>query len=368
MKRILKIFFIFLLLIFSLNFLSCSISYPDKNPENSTKYNSESTIYETDPGKKPSELKVYITGNKKFIKKNPKGGFLLQGGGKDVDEAFLWLINQSDGGDFIVLRTDDSKGYNDWIYYDLKGVNSVYTLVVNSYNLANTDYVEKVIENADAIFIAGGDQTKYYNYWKGTKLENAIKKAHIERNVPIGGTSAGMAVLGEFDYIPYNLGVLSDEALSNPYNQNMNYIKNDFLENFNLFKNTIFDTHFYERKRMGRLVSFLARIITDYKLNYSDVKGIACDEETAICVDSNGIGRIFGYGYAFFLRGNAPIEKCRENQPLDWYGDKKAIKCFRLAGTKNGIYKFDFIKWNTEDTKPYFIWVDLGTLYPEKVY
>ncbi|MCX8059112.1 MAG: cyanophycinase [Spirochaetes bacterium] len=346
---------------------SCSNTITNTSSKNES-YDTKASNYEPDPGNKPIGLIVYSTGNKKFIKRNPIGGFLIQGGGLDVDEAFLWLINRCDGGDFVVLRTNDSKGYNDWIYYDLKGVNSVHTLVVNSYTFANSSYVENVINNAEAIFIAGGDQYEYYKYWKGTKLESAIKRAYFERKVPIGGTSAGMVVLGHFDYIPYNNGVTSDEALQNPYHKNMDYIKNDFLENFEIFKNIIFDTHFYERKRMGRLITFMARIVTDYKINYNEIKAVACDEKTAICIDNNGIGKVFGYGYAFFLIGNRPIERCRSESPLDWYGNKQAVKCIRVKGTLSGSNTFDFKNWSSNYGETYYIWVDNGTLYPDRVY
>lgn len=358
---------IFFILLISLNLylFSCSNTISSTQNEN---YDSKSVVYESDPGTKPSGLKVYSTGNKKFIKKSPKGGFLIQGGGLDVDEAFIWFIQRADGGDIVIIRTDDSKGYNSWIYSELGGVNSVHTLVVNSYTLANSSYVENFINNAEGIFIAGGDQYEYYKYWKGTKLESAIKKAHFERNVPIGGTSAGMVVLGHFDYIPYNYSVTSEEALKDPYNKNMDYIKNDFLENFSIFKNIIFDTHFYERKRMGRLITFMARIITDYKINYNEIKAVACDERTAICIDEYGIGKVFGYGYAFFLKGNKPIERCRSESPLDWYGNKQAVKCIRVKGTSRGSNSFDFNNWYSNNGETYFIWVDNGTIYPEKLY
>lgn len=44
------------------------------------------------------------------------------------------------------------------------------------------------------IWIAGGDQSDYYKNWRGTALEQALIRLRT-RNVPIGGTSAGMMVL-----------------------------------------------------------------------------------------------------------------------------------------------------------------------------
>ena len=42
---------------------------------------------------------------------------------------------------------------------------------------------------AEALFIAGGDQSNYVNNWKGTPIEDAIHEL-VQRGVPIAGTSA----------------------------------------------------------------------------------------------------------------------------------------------------------------------------------
>jgi cyanophycinase-like exopeptidase len=47
------------------------------------------------------------------------------------------------------------------------------------------------IRNAEALFIAGGDQSRYVRFWQGTPVEDAIHEL-LARNVPIGGTSAGI--------------------------------------------------------------------------------------------------------------------------------------------------------------------------------
>ena len=46
------------------------------------------------------------------------------GGGTDVDAAFKWMIEKSGGGDFVIIRADNSNGYNSYIY-DMGGINSV---------------------------------------------------------------------------------------------------------------------------------------------------------------------------------------------------------------------------------------------------
>lgn len=41
-----------------------------------------------------------------------QGGEVLMGGGSDVDAAFVWMCARANGGDFLVIRADNSNGYN----------------------------------------------------------------------------------------------------------------------------------------------------------------------------------------------------------------------------------------------------------------
>jgi cyanophycinase-like exopeptidase len=60
-------------------------------------------------------------------------------------------------------------------------------------------FVIDTIRNAEALFIAGGDQSRYVRFWKDTPVEDAINHV-VAKPAPVGGTSAGMAILGEFSY------------------------------------------------------------------------------------------------------------------------------------------------------------------------
>jgi hypothetical protein len=39
-------------------------------------------------------------------------GTVLMGGGTDVDAAFQWMCQRSDGGDFLVIRATGTDAYN----------------------------------------------------------------------------------------------------------------------------------------------------------------------------------------------------------------------------------------------------------------
>jgi cyanophycinase len=260
----------------------------------------------------PPGVQYYLTGNPQDVMTGTSGGLMLMGGSTDVDAAFEWLIDKSGGGDFVVIRTSGSDGYNQYVY-DLGAVDSVETLVITSIAAANHPFVIEKIQNADALFIAGGDQWNYVNYWKGTALEDAIHYLR-DHNVPMGGTSAGLAILGEFVFSAENGTVYSNEALTNPYNQYMT-LEQDFLE-FPYMTNVITDSHFRARDRMGRLVGFLARIVQDGWS--SEARGIGVDEQTALLVEADGTASAIGMGGVYFLQTPGLPEVCQPATPLTY--------------------------------------------------
>src|SRR5687767_15359372 len=133
-----------------------------------------------------------VVGNAGDVVTATTGLLVLQGGGTDVDENFVRMGARSGGGDFVVIRASGSNGYNQYIY-DLCGCDSVETIVFRNRQAAFDPFVIATIRNAEALFLAGGDQSEYVQFWKGTPVEDAIH--HVAgKPAPIGGTSAGMAV------------------------------------------------------------------------------------------------------------------------------------------------------------------------------
>lgn len=214
--------------------------------------------------------------------------FVLMGGGPDVDEAFRWMISRAGitpktGGRFVVIRATGTEAYNPYIYYSndasstssppaelwvggaALGLSSVETLVIPSVEAANDDTVNAIVGRANAVFIAGGDQADYIRYWKGTRLDATLKNL-MAKNIPLGGTSAGLAVLGQFDYAALNGTVTSKQALSNPYNKYMTLdpaplaLTGGFIAPPAL-ANLVTDSHLDTRDRMGRLFAFVARLV-----------------------------------------------------------------------------------------------------------
>lgn len=265
---------------------------------------------------KPTDLVDYVTGNAEDADVTPAGpGLILMGGGTDVDAAFTWATPLVNGGDMVILRASGADGYNDYLFSELGGFDSVHTLLVDTAALADDPFVAWTVSHAEGVFIAGGDQAAYLSLWKGSALEDALMAAW-GRGAVLGGTSAGTAVLGAFQFAAYNDTVYSDEALADPYNTYMT-LERDFLALPPLAQ-AITDTHFHERDRMGRLVAFLARVVADGWA--SEVLGLGVDEATALVVEPSGLATVLGAGSVYLLHSAGPPASCEAGKPLEYAG------------------------------------------------
>jgi cyanophycinase len=257
-------------------------------------------------------------------------GFALMGGGDDLNEAFQFLCDRAGGGDFLILRATGDDEYNPYLQR-LCHLNSVATLILPTRMAASSPEVAKIIHHAAAIFISGGDQANYINFWIGTPVQSELNDA-IRRGMPLGGTSAGLAVMGEYGYSaqgdkPDDPDLDSKTALADPFHPRVT-LEHGFLD-IPILKDIITDTHFAKRDRMGRLLVFLAR------LNESDckaqpdaaprIRGLGVEERAAVLVDPNGQARVVGSGSAYFidtLEADGPL--C-QTKPLT-FGPYKVAK------------------------------------------
>src|SRR5215831_3932591 len=125
----------------------------------------------------------------------------------------------------LMLRADGDDAYNAYIRAICR-LNSVATLIIPSRDAAANPFVAETIGHASAIFIAGGDQSNYVNFWMNTPVQTALNEA-IQRGVPIGGTSAGLAVLGGRVYTaqgdkPDDPNLDGRTAMADPYGPRIN--------------------------------------------------------------------------------------------------------------------------------------------------
>lgn len=310
----------------------------------------------------------FFTGDTTDVSTDPQFGILLAGGATDNDNAMTWFLNRANGGDVLIIRASGADGYNDYLFSDLGvTVNSVETIRFEDASASQDPYVLQQIANAEAIFIAGGDQAVYVDYWKDTEVETLLN-AHVNiKQATIGGTSAGMAILGGHYFSADNGTVYSDPALADPFNAQMTIGHQDFLM-LPFLHDVITDTHYDDPDRRGRHLAFLSRIYAD---GYPMALGIACNEYVATVIDENGVAWAYGEWpeyeeYVYFLRHGCQDElipeNCLSGQPLTWNQNEQAILACRINATLDGANLFsltDWMTWNGGDWQEW--WVQDGT-------
>jgi cyanophycinase len=260
-------------------------------------------------------------------------GTVLMGGSTDVDEAFMWMCSLTGGGDFLIVRATGTDAYNPYVHDLCPGLNSVATLIMPDTAAANHPDVAAILAQAEAVWLAGGDQSDYVLQWTATPVQQELQDL-IDRGVPIGGTSAGFNVLTPFVYsAEAPQGVTSDKALADPYNRLVT-LTEEFV-NIPVLANTLGDPHFLERDRMGRDLAFLARINAN---GWSaQPRGIEVDEQTALLVDDAGSAVVVGQGSAYFLQTPGAPEVCLPRTPLTY----RNVEVYRIDAAGS----FDMPMW-----------------------
>lgn len=282
----------------------------------------------------PTGVNLGKVGSTTDVSPATTGGFVLMGGGTDVDAAMQWMIAKSGGGDVVVLRSTGTNAYNSYLY-GLGQVNSVQTLLVDSTTEGDNACVAETIKRAEMLFIAGGNQQNYIDYFKGRAVGNAINYLINTKKVPVGGTSAGMMIQSQF----YHPGGAADDTtvLNNP---TAIAVGNNFLTNA-LLANTVTDTHFAQRTRQARLMSFMASSIYNLGATWQNVRGIACDEATAYALELNGTGKVFGTNDCYFAKATGAPEVLTPGSALTWNVNRQALNVYKVTGTSTGTNTFN---------------------------
>lgn len=338
---------------------------------------------------------------------------VLMGGGPDVDSAYRWMIDKAGirpgtGGRFVVIRTTGTDAYDPYLLYSdasnatntaavdgfvggaFLGLTAAETLIIPSLAAANDAFVNKVLSTANAVWIAGGDQSTYLNNWKGSALQ-ATLQGLIARGVPIGGTSAGANVLGEFIYSAQTGSVTSAQALSNPFNKYMSFDPQPFSassflaptggDHIPALSNTFVDPHFDERDRMGRLVSFMSRSIASSAgfgcaggvLAAANARGIGLGVETALLIQGDGSASLPFTGQrvtnistttdsaVYFVAAQTSPALCQSGKPL-------TVQNMRVKKLADSSSQFNLSNWQTlsGSTSDYDVSANAGVLTSSK--
>lgn len=282
-------------------------------------------------------------------------GVVLMGGSTDVDAAFQWLCSQGGNGDFLIIRATGTDAYNPYILDLCPSANSVATLIIPSLAAANTPAVAAIIAKAEVVWIAGGDQSNYINFWKSTPVQTTLN-ARLAAGVPVGGTSAGLNVLTQFVYTAQgSQGATSSQAVADPFNRYMTFDR-DFAT-LPVMQGIIGDPHFGARDRMGRDIAFLCRVAV---AGWSAApRGIAVDEMTALLVEGNGHATVVGTGNVYFLQAPGMPQVCTAKKPLTYSN----VSVGRIAAGNS----FEIPTWQRSGGAGYSVSVTAGVLSSTQV-
>ena len=282
---------------------------------------------------------IGITGDVADVTVPTESGIVLMGGSTDVDQAMQWMIDRAKGGDVVIIRASGSTGYNDYIY-ELGNVNSVETLLIDSREKALKESVGNRIREAEMLFIAGGDQWNYVRYWKDSEVSKAIKYLIEEKKIPIGGTSAGCAVLSGYIFDASHGSAYSKDVLKNPYDTTVSVSKS-FIE-LPFLKNAITDQHYSQRERQGRHIVFMARVLKDFEPG-EIITGIGVDEKTALCIDKDGNSYAYGTNMVYILISSPrKPEQYKSGKPLSIGTKGRGIFAFIYQASPTGNVAYTF--------------------------
>jgi cyanophycinase len=164
------------------------------------------------------------------------------------------------------------------------GVGHVDVLDIREREQAHDPALIKKLDDAGVIFFTGGDQLRLTSQLGGTPLFAHMLELHA-RGTVIAGTSAGAAAVPETMLISgQSEGSLRVSASTL-----------GMAPGLGLLKGVIIDSHFAERGRLGRLLGAVAQ--NPYNL------GIGIDEDTALVVQNERVGRVVGSGAVYVIDG-----------------------------------------------------------------
>ena len=156
------------------------------------------------------------------------------------------------------------------------GVDNVGILDIRERDEANDSLNLDRINGADIILFSGGDQSKISRIIKDTLMHKLIIKRYQNEKFTIAGTSAGAVVM-------------SDEMISG--GRNGTIIRKHDLKmgtGLGLMPGIIFDSHFINRRRFGRLAEAAAL--------YPDKLGVGLGEDTGVLIKDGNILEVVGSG------------------------------------------------------------------------
>jgi cyanophycinase len=238
----------------------------------------------------------------------PKGKLIPIGGAEDIKdekavlERFVYEMGKEDPRIEIIttatgIPREVGDDYKD--AFDSLGCRNYEVMDIQSPEEADDGQMLERLEKADGVFFTGGNQARIIDAFCNTKFLQILKERYDNENFVVAGTSAGCAALSEYMI----MGGTTEEAL------NKGEIRLSI--GLGLIPGVVFDTHFTERGRFGRLMNIVA--------TNPNVLCLGFGEDTAAII-ANGCISVIGSGTVTIIDGNeieySNITKVRKGDPI----------------------------------------------------
>lgn len=210
-----------------------------------------------------------------------KGTVLLCGGGalpRQIREVFHEHGKGSDGSLVLIPTasvTSDFGDYSAWLdYWASFQWRDVHVIHSRTREEAMQDETSRrILENATAVWMSGGDQSRLADRYAGTPIERGLMSV-LARGGIVGGTSAGAAIT-------------SSIMISGGWNDPQ------LKQGFSILSKAIVDQHFTQKRRFERLAKAVQ--------SNPNRLGIGVDESTGLFISENRV-RVVGDGAVFLFR------------------------------------------------------------------
>lgn len=222
----------------------------------------------------------------------PAGPVMLIGGAEDKvrDRVILSRFVEAAGGPeghVVVIATASSLGdaavarYAD-LFADL-GAGRLTGLRPQDRAQADDPEMARVLGDATGVFLTGGNQLRLSSAVAGTRLGDAIHRAH-DRGAVLAGTSAGASAMAAHMMAFGRSGESPKSRMA------------QLAAGLGVLTGVVVDQHFSERGRFGRLLTVVA--------HSPSLVGIGLDEDTCAIVYADRVLEVIGRGAVTLLDGS----------------------------------------------------------------
>ena len=235
------------------------------------------------------------------------GPVMLIGGAEDKvrDKVILSRFVEGAGGadgHVVVISTASSLGdaatdrYRE--LFEGLGVSRITGLRPEERDEADDHAIATALSDATGVFLTGGNQLRLSAAVAGTRLGDAIHRAH-DRGAVLAGTSAGASAMASHM-------MAFGRAGESPKNRMA-----QLAAGLGVLSGIVIDQHFAERGRFGRLLSVIA--------HSPSLVGIGLDEDTCAVVHGDGAMEVIGRGAVTVVDGSrvvTDVHKAKGFKPI----------------------------------------------------